>query len=333
MITSVTINSGGIGYTSSIVPNVIPAAHKPIIEKIERIETIRGFSGIVTGISTVMIGGTLGLEFGLRAPSGQAFTDLVPTTPIYISDTSVGHGITSLNESGADDDVVAIGKTFVDNVYMVKEITSTSNNAAIKVNVHSGINTTSIDLAKFGLSFTVIFGSVGSGNTSYIMSGTHRDEFSTQTNLSNANNATIYVEKGDTLILENTTGGHQIGIKTDLSNATQVTNGITGAGTTLITWDTNTIAASDSIYYYYCTSHPNAMNGKIVVKQTEKGKFSWGYLAPDTASFSRANPIAIGVTGNTVIAGEGLGISTFPTIQRRGFGIRDTGAIKRSHTP
>jgi hypothetical protein len=28
-----------------------------------------------------------------------------------------------------------------------------------------------------------------------------------------------------------------------------------------------------------------------------------------------------------------LGISTFPTIQRRGFGIRDGGAIKRSHTP
>ena len=333
VITSVTINSGGIGYTSSSIPNVIPAAHKPITEKIEKIETIRGFSGIVTGISTVMIGGTLGLEFGLQAPAGQAFTDLIPTTPIYISDTSVGHGITSFNESGVDTDVVAIGKTFVDNVYLVKEITSSSNNAAIKVNVHSGINTTGIDLAKFGLSFTVTFGGVGTSNTSYIMSGTHRDEFSTQTNLSNANNATIYVERGDTLILENTTGGHQIGIKTDLSNATQVTNGITGAGTTLITWNTNTIAASDSIYYYYCTSHPNAMNGKIVVKQTEKGKFSWGYLAPDSGSFVRSNPIAIGVTGNTVVAGEGLGISTFPTIQRRGFGIRDTGAIKRSHTP
>ena len=99
-----------------------------------------------------MIGGTLGLEFGLQAPAGQAFTDLIPTTPIYISDTSVGHGITSLNESGVDTDVVAIGKTFVDNVYLVKEITSSSNNAAIKVNVHSGINTTGIDLAKFGLS-------------------------------------------------------------------------------------------------------------------------------------------------------------------------------------
>ena len=75
------------------------------------------------------------------------------------------------------------------------------------------------------------------------------------------------------------------------------------------------------------------MNGKIVVKQTEKGKFSWGYLAPNSGSFTRNNPIDIGVTGNTVIAGEGLGISTFPTIQRRGFGIRDPGAIKRSHTP
>ena len=333
IITSVTINSGGAGYNSSIIPNVIVAAHKPITEKIEKIEKIRGFSGIVTGISTVMIGGTLGLEFGLQAPSGQAFTDLTSNTPIYISETSVGHGITSLNESGVDTDVVAIGKTFVDNVYMVKEITSSSNNAAIKVNVHSGITTTSIDLAKFGLTFVVTFGSVGSGNTSYIMSGTHRDEFSTQTSLSNANNATIYVEKGDTLRLVNSTGGHPIGIKTELSNSSQVTNGISGSGSGTLVWDTNTITASDSTYYYYCTTHPNAMNGKIVVKQTEKGRFSWGYLAPSSGTFNRGNPIAIGVTGNTVIAGEGLGISTFPTIQRRGFGIRDTGAIKRSHTP
>ena len=333
IITSITVNSGGIGYTSSTIPSVIPAAHKPIIENIQKIEKIRGFSGIVTGISTVMIGGTLGLEFGLQAPSGQAFTDLVATIPIYISDTSVGHGITSLNVSGVDTDVVAIGKTFADNVYMVKEITSTSNNAAIKVNVHSGINTTGIDLAKFRLPFTVTFGGVGTGNTSYIMSGTHRDEFSTQVSLSNAHNATIYVEKGDILTLVNTTGAHQLGIKTDLSNAGQVTDGITGAGTTTIIWDTSTIAASDSIYNYYCTTPHANMKGKIVVKQIEKGKFSWGYLAPASGSFNRDNPIAIGVTGNTVIAGEGLGISTFPTIQRRGFGIRDTGAIKRSHTP
>ena len=45
--------------------------------------------------------------------------------PIYISDTSVGHGVTSLNESGANTDVVAIGRTFVDNVYMIKNINKT----------------------------------------------------------------------------------------------------------------------------------------------------------------------------------------------------------------
>ena len=75
------------------------------------------------------------------------------------------------------------------------------------------------------------------------------------------------------------------------------------------------------------------MYGQIIVKDIEKGKFSFGVLTPAAGNFVRNNPIAIGVTGNTVIAGEGLGISTFPTIQRRGFGIRDGGAIKRSHTP
>ena len=37
------------------------------------------------------------------------------------------------------------------------------------VNVHSGINTTGIDLAKTNLPFTLTFGSVGSGNTSYTL--------------------------------------------------------------------------------------------------------------------------------------------------------------------
>ena len=95
VITTVTVNSGGAGYSQSIIPKVIASAHKPIKEEFVNIETIKGFSGIVTGISTVMIGGTVGLEFGLQAPLGQAFTDLIPTTPIFISETSVGHGVTS----------------------------------------------------------------------------------------------------------------------------------------------------------------------------------------------------------------------------------------------
>ena len=52
------------------------------------------------------------------------------------------------------------------------------------------------------------------------------------------------------------------------------------------------------------------------------GKFSWGRLSEFARSSS---PISIGVSGNTV----DVGLSTFPTIQRRGTGIRDTGALSK----
>ena len=75
------------------------------------------------------------------------------------------------------------------------------------------------------------------------------------------------------------------------------------------------------------------MYGEIYVSRNELGRFSFGVLTPSTGNFVRNNPIAITVTGNTVISGEGLGISTFPTIQRRKFGQRNTGAIRKAHTP
>ena len=326
------MNSGGIGYSQSIIPKALVAAHKPIKEEFANIETIKGFSGIITGISTVMIGGTVGLEFGLQAPSGQAFTDLVATTPIFISETSVGHGVTSLNVSGANADVVGIGRTFVDNVYMVKEIGSLSNNAFIRVNVHSGINTTGIDLAKYGLSFSIAVTSSGSSN--YILNGSHRDEFSTQTALSSAANGTVYVEDGDTVSFVNNMGAHPFRIsRTEGGAALGVSDGVTNNGASNGTVVFNTTGVGHTTFHYYCTSHPNAMKGLIKVKKIQKGKFSWGRLSTASGNFVRNNPVSIGVTGNTVIAGEGLGISTFPTIQRRGFGIRDSGAIKRSHTP
>ena len=50
------------------------------------------------------------------------------------------------------------------------------------------------------------------------------------------------------------------------------------------------------------------------------GKFSWGSFQTITRSNS---PISIGVSGKTV----DVGLSTFPTIQRRGEGLRQTGAL------
>ena len=52
------------------------------------------------------------------------------------------------------------------------------------------------------------------------------------------------------------------------------------------------------------------------------GRYSWGKLSGLSRSSS---PVAIGVSGLTVDSG----LTTFPTIQRRGFGLRDTGAIRK----
>ena len=50
------------------------------------------------------------------------------------------------------------------------------------------------------------------------------------------------------------------------------------------------------------------------------GRFSLGRLSGFTRS---NNPIAIAVTGKTINSG----LTTFPTIQRRGVGWRDTGSV------
>ena len=51
------------------------------------------------------------------------------------------------------------------------------------------------------------------------------------------------------------------------------------------------------------------------------GEFSWGRLSGITRSSS---PVSIGVTGRIT-----SGLSTYPTIQRRDYGLRDTGALRK----
>ena len=126
--------------------------------------------------------------------------------------TTVGNGVTSLNLSGADGDIVGVGTQFADNIYMIQSITKNASTAEILVNINSGT-------AHVGLS--------------------------------------------------------------------------TSVGTTV-----------------------------------DRGNFSWGRLFTNTGNISRPDPVAIGVTGNTVGLSTGVGISTFPTIERRIYGIRDTGAVK-----
>ena len=53
------------------------------------------------------------------------------------------------------------------------------------------------------------------------------------------------------------------------------------------------------------------------------GYYSWGRL---TNLVRNTEPIAIGISGRTVTAG----LSTYPLMQRRGYGLRDNGAIRKT---
>ncbi len=154
-ITSITITNPGLGYT--VAPHVIAPA--PVIpsETVAGITqgNIDGFSGIVTGITTAFGSGgtgTLALKFFLNKSSGD-FTELQNGYPIYVYDTNIGTGVTSIYATG-NDSVVGIGTTFIDNIYYVSSINRTGLNADFIANVDSnssiiGIGTTGEGSGKF----------------------------------------------------------------------------------------------------------------------------------------------------------------------------------------
>ena len=79
------------------------------------------------------------------------------------------------------------------------------------------------------------------------------------------------------------------------------------------------------------TNH-SGLGVTVGINSGNNGRFSWGRLFNSSGQgvFNRANPIAIGVTGKTVGLTDGVGIGSFPTVQRRVFGIRNTGALRKN---
>jgi hypothetical protein len=136
-ITSTTIINPGFGYSQSAPPQVLSPLPSFTKEDINNITTVQGFSGIITGITTTSgtSGNPLALKFFLNATS---FVGLQTGYPIYIFNTSVGSGVTSINSNNSS--VVGVGTTFLDNIYYVHSITSSGSNSVIVANVHSGSN-------------------------------------------------------------------------------------------------------------------------------------------------------------------------------------------------
>ena len=71
--------------------------------------------------------------------NNSSFTNtLVAGYPVYVYDTSVGHGVTTVD--GNDNSTVGIGTTFLDAVYMVHAVSNNGNNGRITCNIHSNTN-------------------------------------------------------------------------------------------------------------------------------------------------------------------------------------------------
>ena len=145
VIGSPLIVNPGLGYTHSNPPGVIIQEPEFKTEKITRISNAQGYTGIITGISQVNRGGVAGgaLKFFFHAVEENAdgalinatASELVAGYPIIVKDTKVGNGVTSVNPVNSN--VVSIGTTFVDNIYIVNSITTDGSKGICTCHVHS----------------------------------------------------------------------------------------------------------------------------------------------------------------------------------------------------
>ena len=130
---------------NAIIINGISTTARSSVESISNINLIQGFSGTVTGIATTAgIGTALAIKFSLNT-TAESFDLLYDGYPIYIFDTQVGSGVTSIINSNSN--IVGIGTSFLDNIYNISQINRNAENATIICNVHSsssliGIGTT-----------------------------------------------------------------------------------------------------------------------------------------------------------------------------------------------
>ncbi len=149
-ISVTSIVSGGIGYTSSNPPSVLIPRQDVVEERISGSNiSILSTSGIITGITTTTFNSKLSIEF-----TGINTEGLVPLQigdPIFVYDTTVGNGVTSTD--GVDTNVVGIGTSFVDNVYIIAGITTLG--VVGGGNTVTGIITCTIDSNSVGIGTTI----------------------------------------------------------------------------------------------------------------------------------------------------------------------------------
>lgn len=141
LTTPIVITNPGFGYTTSNPPQVIISLPDPNYDIIKNVTTVTNFNGSVTGIaSTSGIGTTKAIRFTLDPTKT---TGLQVGYPIYIFDTKVGTGATSIVNTNSS--IVGIGTTFLDNIYYINAINTITGIITCNVSSNSsviGIGTT-----------------------------------------------------------------------------------------------------------------------------------------------------------------------------------------------
>ena len=138
-------NDGGsyaVPFNGLVVDNVTvgvgSTASVDYVEFISDFNIIQGITGDVTGITSIT-SPQLGIEFAIND-----ITNLQVGYPIYITNTNVGSGVTSINLTNTE--IIAIGTTYLDNIYRIQAISNTGGSTGIiTCYVDSNSNLSGID--------------------------------------------------------------------------------------------------------------------------------------------------------------------------------------------
>jgi hypothetical protein len=142
-VNAISITNPGLGYT--IAPRVLISAPNIILDNITDLkgDQTRGYSGLVTSITPITVGGDPAIQLSLLKTSSGTLNELQDDTPIYVFNTRIGSGVTAMDTVGVH--TVGIGTTFADNVYHIVNVdtsTFSGQNLAIvkcKVQVNTGL--------------------------------------------------------------------------------------------------------------------------------------------------------------------------------------------------
>ena len=152
-IGSASITNPGFGYSVTNPPQAIVEVPKGNQELVAGITNVEGFAGIITGISTTSGVGDCTMALNIDYDSIQfasntsATNSLLAGYPVYVYDTSVGNGVTTVD--GNDNSTVGIGTTFLDAVYMIQAVSNNGNKGRITCNIHTDTNIVGIATTGF----------------------------------------------------------------------------------------------------------------------------------------------------------------------------------------